>query len=709
MVKVNGFTQTKNENKNCYFYVGGSESTGFRPTLIRENIPYLRTFNKKNYKGFFNLPFPYVKGNLNIKINMFNSNFMNYSIYINDVFVEKGDFISSILIQIKENNLKVCDKINGCAITIILELIDKDKNPEVPIELIVSSDRKQPLILPKGVLRRTGINNNSTDYYYIEVEKDEEGEIILDFKRGNGFMFGTLIEKPNKYDKNWRKNIKLPNSDNKEQFYDPIIQKIKYKGDAKKCSNGCILIIGVESKDNKKAKSLLTSEYTIFARYITNYTNKTDISSFAVNIPVNEYIVGSLSKNSAQGLLDSYIYQINDDVHDIEIEFKSKNATLYYSVNENNILKIINSTFSIDCKNNYVKKVLNITKKVQTKQSLKLVVKSDNVGKNRVQYLFRVNPIYGSNNNLKLVEINSDKPVLCDSKNKEYCYYYLPIINSYVKNKDKLILYAAVNLDNEIYVKFVDQNKIKNIKDNGIWPTKDKYDIQSGKEKYIKIDFKNETISKSNIILISLYNHVDTPITFYSVFKSKAESISPNPNSLQLVYLEPNEAKNIDISHFSKYLKHINITKIKGNRKIKCDENEIKANETTSTIKCEKNISIKSKSDDFILKIEYILDDSVIPKPDDKGSNQNGTNPNKTSENKDKKNGGKSNNTKFWIIGLSILLGVIIIAVTIYLCYNCKKNNKNFDNNVAQLSLTLSTGAINNPQKEPLVGEKNEL
>lgn len=108
----------------------------------------------------------------------------------------------------------------------------KISNADVPIEIIVSSDRKQPLILPKGILRRTGIKSNRTDYYYIEIEKDEEGEVILDFKRRNGFMFGTLIKKNNseyEKNKNWRENIKLPSAKNAKFKYNPLTQKLNIK------------------------------------------------------------------------------------------------------------------------------------------------------------------------------------------------------------------------------------------------------------------------------------------------------------------------------------------------------------------------------------------------------------------------------------------------------------------------------------------------
>ena len=61
-------------------------------------------------------------------------------------------------------------------------------------------------------MRRRGSNDNSTNYYYLEVQRGEEGEILLDFKRGNGIMFAKLVTKSNNtYDyRAWRGKVVLP-------------------------------------------------------------------------------------------------------------------------------------------------------------------------------------------------------------------------------------------------------------------------------------------------------------------------------------------------------------------------------------------------------------------------------------------------------------------------------------------------------------------
>ena len=81
-------------------------------------------------------------------------------------------------------------------------------------------------------MRRSGCNDNSTNYYYLEVQRGEEGEILLDFKRGNGIMFAKLVTKSNNaYDyRAWRGKVVLPieNDNDNDLEYNPITQKIRY-------------------------------------------------------------------------------------------------------------------------------------------------------------------------------------------------------------------------------------------------------------------------------------------------------------------------------------------------------------------------------------------------------------------------------------------------------------------------------------------------
>ena len=77
-----------------------------------------------------------------------------------------------------------------------LELMSLNREgSKVPIEVSLSSGRKIPQILKKGVLRRDGMNDKKENYYYVEVGKNEEREILLYFKRGEGDIYTKIVNK----------------------------------------------------------------------------------------------------------------------------------------------------------------------------------------------------------------------------------------------------------------------------------------------------------------------------------------------------------------------------------------------------------------------------------------------------------------------------------------------------------------------------------
>ena len=142
----------------------------------------------------------------------------------------------------------------------------------VPVEVSLTTGRGTPIMLPKGVLIRGGFNDNTTTYYYLEIAKEEEGEIVLDFKRGSGIMFAKMVSKDDVVvgPKAWREKLILPteNDHDKELEYNYATQKIKYKKSyTEKCGGICFIIVGVTSKFKFEGyEAYFASEYNIMVR-----------------------------------------------------------------------------------------------------------------------------------------------------------------------------------------------------------------------------------------------------------------------------------------------------------------------------------------------------------------------------------------------------------------------------------------------------------
>jgi hypothetical protein len=472
------FKQKEPEDKMCYFYTGSSESSSDIPTLIRESMSYTRILSEKMRSGFFVLPFPYTPGDVDIKLNLKNSYKIKANVTINDELIAETTFTRSALIEIQESSLLHCEGTVGCPITIGIQLahINDLGNKTVPVEIVVSTSRKMPNVLPKGVLRRSALNINSTDYYYIEVAGKEEGEIVLDFKRGTGIMFAKMVPKNKLIDsiEAWRKKVILP-TENRHDIslpYNHITQKIRYEQKhTEKCAgHGCFLIVGVKSKENYGGfESIFTAEYNIYVRYIN--TKEIDLSKVAVNIPINDYIIGSLEEVSKNNQYDSYVLDILDDYDNLEIEFKGENAVLVHNVG--NEFKTSGNT--IPATKTF--KIENVTQSRGNLLGKKLLITVSTTllgpGKTSM-YMFKVRPIY--KNKPHLIELNTDRQTICKTNDLEVCNFYLPLTTYngiselvfYADIKEEVLIYTA--LTNADYLSTCDFEKCI----NDILPTKKK-------------------------------------------------------------------------------------------------------------------------------------------------------------------------------------------------------------------------------------------
>ena len=150
-------------------------------------------------------------------------------------------------------------------------------------------------------------------------------------------MFDKMVSKNKLVDsiEAWRKKVILP-IENRHDIslpYNHITQKIRYETKhTEKCfAHGCFFIVGVKSKENFGGfENIFTAEYNIYVRYIN--TKEIDLSKVAVNIPINDYIIGSLEEVSKNNQYDSYVLDILDDYENLAIEFKGENAMLVHNV-----------------------------------------------------------------------------------------------------------------------------------------------------------------------------------------------------------------------------------------------------------------------------------------------------------------------------------------------------------------------------------------
>ena len=137
------------------------------------------------------------------------------------------------------------------------------------------------------------ISNKVKQYYYLEVFKGEEGEIMLHDKRFYGELYGVI--KPKSRIKPYNETTEyIKKASNSKLKFDNHILKLSFKSkNTKKCEEGCYLLI-TYTHDNFEFNQTIGSEFTLLVRI----WDKEEIGSQIINIPFNEYIFGAFDENS---------------------------------------------------------------------------------------------------------------------------------------------------------------------------------------------------------------------------------------------------------------------------------------------------------------------------------------------------------------------------------------------------------------------------
>ena len=168
---------------------------------------------------------------------------------------------------------------------------------------------------------------------------------------------------------------------------------------------------------------------------------------------MNEFIHGTVNDLLRFGYYDVYNLEIYDNLHGIEIEFKSKRATMYISW-ENDYPSMS------PCSINPGEKVtlLRLTKNSICGRTLpnlfkgkifKFIISTNEFETGLISpYYFRVRPIYYEQEP-NVIEILSDKETVCQTVDN-YCYFMIPL-NSH-DEISTIVLYTLSEGENDIII-----------------------------------------------------------------------------------------------------------------------------------------------------------------------------------------------------------------------------------------------------------------
>ena len=155
----------------------------------------------------------------------------------------------------------------------------------------VIGDYETPIYFQKNILNIGFIPSNiSYQYYYMEILKEQEGEIILDNKNSKGILLGKILEKNCLNDPNdiniypkFESSLEL-NQNNIKLSFNHIDTSI--------CQKGCYYLVTYYKNNTNDNNNLIGYEYTIHSRIWDYSEDKTDEQKKEEKEPESETYIG---------------------------------------------------------------------------------------------------------------------------------------------------------------------------------------------------------------------------------------------------------------------------------------------------------------------------------------------------------------------------------------------------------------------------------
>ena len=461
-----------------------------------ENDNFAAIFFQFNEKSKFSINVTNLSNNNTFSKNIFNSTY----VFLNSTFLQNNLNNENITLSI---NVQYLDT---KALNLRFKIVEKDS---------IS-------IMQKNALNYGFITSKTYyQYYYMEVFKGEEGEIILHNKRLYGTLYAKLIEK-NKMDEPQLYNISnypiepLNETDHSLLDYNPHTLKLNYSYiNTSICFYGCYLLITYERKkaENESYYPLIGYEFTLLSR---NW-NYSDYISQIIDIPFNEYIIGSFEKGS----FFHHYYSITkpDEADIIIIQIEGNYLSGYYGEGRKkiNTFKSIENNKELEIYNNQNVLTLNLSELNYTEKTISFAFRpKDYLTEIFSFYYFRI--FYSKKDETIFFPLDSHFGNLCLPKKEEgsdkfYCYAILT--NNYKELETKF----AITSSNQNEYFSIEVSKLN--KDGNIIDTKKEeflylFNGPIGEIEYILFKFEYKDQEIKNIISAFYDRFNNTYLQIYS-------------------------------------------------------------------------------------------------------------------------------------------------------------------------------------------------
>ena len=401
---------------------------------------------------------------------------------------------------------------------LIIEITNEDKkNIDLHFRII---EKDTVSLLEKDAFTFGFLTSKTTyQYYYTQIFKGEEGELMLHNKLLYGILYGKIVEKKD-MNKTDLKNISnYPKSNDVNNIiYNPHLLKLNFTYiNTSHCYHGCYLLITYEQKQSEEDFPEIGYEFTI----LTRFWNYRDYISKIVDIPYNEYLLGAFEKGSISH--HYYSLTIPDDAEKLIIQIRGNYLDGFYGEGrvKINTMKNLSNTYSLNIMNPQEVLTLNINELNFREKTISFAFRSKDYHEDIFSfYYFRV--LYTKKDEKLYFPIDSYIGNLCKPKidyttNLYYCYLMLK--NNFNGLSTKFAITSATQ--NEYFK---------------IYSTK--YPIEEDSEKTIEFLFLNTELNKTIDLYLFKFEFPNNEIkNIKSSFSDKIEELYPQIYTIQMFYI----------------------------------------------------------------------------------------------------------------------------------------------------------------------------
>ena len=423
---------------------------------------------------------------------------------VNVIYTIESNTYSDIIYKSQYFNLdkELKDNCKTSYCNIIVKIENKD-NIDSPIKFWYKKiEGFQPVYLEKNSLYSSTGFTAKKQYFYTDIAQNESGEVVIDFKKGGGNFFISLVSKDSfESNYNWNHRVHLPISKEDNNIAIDIMKTraILTEEDTKKCTKGCELYITIEDTEQMKKDYTDNSLTSYFSIQINNKEN-------IVKVPQEEYVLGYLDNVNE---FKYYTMTINANTAKAIIAFKTEFAEMY--IKEGNEKPTLDY---YDIKLVDVNRLYQLDANVFNKESLYGltltigVIATKPFAKEYSSYQYRLIPTYGDN---QIIKLTSEQEEFCETYKEDDSCYFIVHINRH-EQKKKIYIYAYVEENPtfplKLYGNLVLQDQIdSNEKYSSIidlFPTQDSYQYISGKKTYLSITKDDIQEKKDLYVLVNI-------------------------------------------------------------------------------------------------------------------------------------------------------------------------------------------------------------